>query len=795
MKYGLRILATTFIFILNFTFGQNFKINNIRQQLAQEELTPEEHLNSLSSLSNQLKAYSTDSVRKYALRYQELAIKYKNQPALSESYRLLAWARGLMQQNIAQLLKDGQQALQIAEEANDSLGIVYSGLMLTTGLIAMRKPGEAQKYVDLALAYGKSHQNQEILYEAYSSAAYLALLSDLQKSQELREKALSLAEEMQDSIKMGISLSQLAGLMKLQKSDLTEQYLQRAKQIYARNPAPLYEGIFLFNLAEYYGDLGYSDSLLYYGLKANSLADQSQNIQVQRVVKSLLFAYYFNRNEYAKAAPFARKVLEIEQAKPSLNYVSAFVDVARVRASLGEKDSAEYYFKQAQAATQLVHYPRAEVLARVYFGEFLKNQKRYPEALEQLREARALGKEKNEAAVRDFVLLQLAEVEFLSRNYSASKAYYQEALELGEEKNEADLFAQVYEGMAKCDSALGNWSSAYMNQNDFLRWNDSVLNRNYNERVAEYEVEFETAQREAEIIQLEQEQRIQALELSQTKTQRSFFLGIAIILALAGIIVGILSFRLKAQNAEIQAQQKKLIDLNQTKDQLFAMISHDLRGPITGFQSAGKIFDHYLEKGDYQQLSKISDKLNNQATQVRQLLDNLLNWSLQQLGRYEGQATNINLRALGEQILQRYQAHADAKNNQLVLDVEDKLNWHGDKNGLSVALNNLIGNAMKFTKDGSIVLSAKSHPSEKNLVIEIRDTGVGMTEAQRDRLFCGDITPSEAGTSGEKGTGLGNQIVRQLVDYWGGRVEVESQLGQGTLIRMVLPEEVARLAS
>lgn len=795
MKYLFHIV---FCLLLSTTgaIGQTPNIDNLREAHRKSQFPPAERLLSLSQMANSLKAFSADSVQKYALLYQQMAENQKDSAALSESYRLLAWSRGLMQQNIAQLIQDGQKALLIAEQAQDSLEIIYSGLVLTTGFVATRKPADAQKYVDLAFSYAANNDNKKVLYEAHNSAAYLALLSDLSKSQKLREKALSIAEEIKDSIKIGISLSQLASLMKFQKSELTEEFLQKGKQLYSQYPAPLYEGIFFYNLAEYYGDLGYSDSLLFYALKANELADQSQNIQVQRVVKSLLFTYYFiNREEYEKAAPFAREVLDIEQAKPSINYVSAFVDMARIKAALGQADSAETYYKQSLDATKLINYPRAEVLARVYYGEFLKFEKRYPEALDQLRQAKRLGDEKNEAAVKDFVLIQLAEVEFLTQNYKEAKKYYQKTLELGNEKNEADLFAEVYQGLAKCDSAVGNWSSAFKNQNQFLRWNDSILNRNYNKRVAEYEVQFETTQREAEIIQLEQDRRIQALKLSQTKTQRSFLLGIAIILAIAGILVGALSFRLKAQNSEIQVQQKKLLNLNQTKDQLFAMISHDLRGPITGFQSAGKIFDHYLSKGDYQQLSSITQKLNTQSNQLRQLLDNLLNWSLQQLGRYKGQRASIDLRTLGEQILQRYKAQAQTKETQLILEMDDSLIWDGDKNGLSVALNNLIGNAVKFTEKGTITLAGKNNPTTQEIVLEIRDTGVGMNEDQMQQLFSGNLAASETGTSGEKGTGLGNQIVKQLVDYWGGKIEVESQLGKGTVIRLLLPEKTEKMES
>ncbi|MCI4671725.1 MAG: ATP-binding protein [Bacteroidia bacterium] len=785
MKFGIILLLAVFILFCNSVEAQSPKLDAYKKEALNLPLESAKRLKLLAEVSRDLRAFAVDSVSKYALEYQETAIAQSDTTALIESYRLLSWSRGLRQQNIAQLVKDGQTALQLAQTIGDSLEILKTGLSLSAGYIPMRKIAESQEFVDLSLTYAKKHKNNDLLYEAYSYAAYLAFISDLNKSLEYRESALVIAEELNDSIKIAATLSQLASLAKLQKSEKAGAYLQRGKEILRNHKAPLYEGILLFYLAEYYGDLGYADSLIYYGLEANRLADETQNVQVKRVVKALLFAYYFNRKEFEKAAPFASEALKIEQAKPSINFVSAFVDQARVKSALGQKDSAEVYFQQALAATKLIPYPRAEELARVYYGEFLKFQKRYPEALEQLRIAKKIGESDKEAAVKDFVLLQLAEVEFLNGNFSNSRELYKEVLSLGNEKDEADLFAQVYQGLAKCDSAQGRWKSAYDNQLIFLQWNDSNSNRNYNQKVAEYEVKFETTQREAEIKQLEQDNRIQDLEINQTKTQNNFLLGIAIILALAGIIVGILMFRLNAQNTEISAQREGLAQLNKTKDQLFAMISHDLRGPITGFQSSGKIFNHYLEKGDYERLAVVSQKLNSQSNQLRQLLDNLLNWSLQQLGRYKPQEEEISLKALGEEIFSRYQSHATAKNNKLLMEIDENLSWYGDKNGLSVALNNLVGNAMKFTQDGKISLTA--HKEAGKLRIEIKDTGIGMSDEQKNSLFSEEVGLSNPGTAGEKGTGLGNQIVRQLLDYIGGNVSVDSQSGKGTSIILELP--------
>ncbi|MEL6255235.1 MAG: ATP-binding protein, partial [Bacteroidota bacterium] len=588
-----------------------------------------------------------------------------------------------------------------------------------------------------------------------------------------------------DQHDLAFNYTQKAYILKFQKSDSVAHYLQLAREIYKQNPAPVYEGILLYNLAEYYGDLGYGDSLIYYGLKANELSKQTNYVQVSRVSKALLFAYYFNRGEYEAAEPFARGALEIEKSKPSINYVSAFVDMARIQASLGRKDSARIYFKAAENALKVIPSPRFEVLVRSYYGEFLTHQGEYNAALKELKKAEKVASTMEESAVEDFLLLKLADAHRRNGQYLDAKNYFRDAIELGNTSNEADLLRDGYEGLKACDSALGNWAAAFQNQQNYKIWADSFQRRSYNKQTAEMQTRFETVQKEAQITQLEQEQEIQNLELQQTETERNSLIGIVALLLIAGGIVFTLLMQLRTRNTEIKAQREKLSVLNESKDRLFAMIAHDLRGPITGFQSVGKIFDHYVQKEDFSKLGAISQRINQQSNQLKQLLDNLLNWSLQQLGVYEAQASDIKLQGLGKEILDRYEAHAQAKGNELVLSIPEELKWKGDKNGLSVVLNNLVGNAIKFTEKGKIELSASQQ--DRYMEISLEDTGKGMSPEQVQQLLTESKLSSERGTAGEKGTGLGFQIIHQLLDHWKGELKIESEAGKGSRFSIHLP--------
>ncbi|MEO0897639.1 MAG: ATP-binding protein [Bacteroidota bacterium] len=764
------------MFSVQFNVGAN--IEEKRAKALDDSLSPSERISLLKELTFDFKPLSSDSVAKYSYLLKELAEKQNDPLSLSFAYRQLGWAEGIMQQDIPKLLQFGQQALQLAEQEGDEVAIAESGLRMITGYLATQNVAKAQEFIQMGKDVGKKNNLPTLVYEALNFEAYLTLLSDPMNSLEIRKEALQLAVEMNDSIRMGNTLSQISNILKFQKDSTALASFQRTKEIFDRLHAPLFESMFLFYFAEYNGDLGYSDSLLTYSLKAIELAEKSNNVQAKRVVTALLYTYYSTRGEFEASLPYARKALAMEQQKPTINYVSAFLDIARNMAGLGKSDSAEYYYQGALAGTKMLPFPRVEILARTYYGEFLAQEGKLEAALEQLRTAESIGKDKEEAAVRDLLLTVLAKVEFDLKNFNEAKKYYQEAIDLGNTENEADLLSLCYQGMASCDSAMGDWQSAYKNKLLHFEWSDSLVNRQFSDQVAELETQYETALKEAQIIELEKQKEID-------RNRFNFILGIAILLALTGLVVGILSLRLRNQNIQINEQKNELSELNQTKDQLFGMIAHDLRGPITGFQSAGKIFDHYLQKEDYDKLSSISQRINTQSFQLRQLLDNLLNWSLQQLGRYQSPFEEVQIESLGQEIMNRYSPSAEAKNNQLELDVSPDLKWTGDKNGLSVILNNLIGNSIKFTENGQIKLHAGLEGNKIQLILS--DTGQGMSQELAESLFSQAHTTSTKGTAGEKGTGLGTEIVRQLVDRLNGEISVSSQPGQGTEVKILLP--------
>ncbi|MEL6135543.1 MAG: tetratricopeptide repeat-containing sensor histidine kinase, partial [Bacteroidota bacterium] len=322
-----------------------------------------------------------------------------------------------------------------------------------------------------------------------------------------------------------------------------------------------------------------------------------------------------------------------------------------------------------------------------------------------------------------------------------AKTNFQEALTLVKETKSEDNYPAVYQGLAKADSALGNARSALRYMSLYANAAVSRQKERYRTSVAEFETKFKTAQQEAEINNLENTQRITDLQLERTATQRNTLLAIVGILAGAGLIIGWLFVQVRKQRAE-------LAQANATKDRLFSVIAHDLRGPITGFQTVGKIFNYHIEKGNLEPLKAFSQQVDQQAGLIRRMLDNLLTWSLQQLGVYESKPTSFVVKDLGEEIMSFFHQSAESKQITLEVDIDPALQITFDRKGLSVVLTNLINNAVKFTTEGKVVLTAEQKAGYS--MIKLTDTGVGMDEKTLTALRSG-LSTTQRGTSGEQG--------------------------------------------
>ncbi len=237
---------------------------------------------------------------------------------------------------------------------------------------------------------------------------------------------------------------------------------------------------------------------------------------------------------------------------------------------------------------------------------------------------------------------------------------------------------------------------------------------------------------------------------------------------------------------EIKQKEQALIQLNNTKDRLFAIIGHDLRKPALAFRGISKKVNFLIQQKEFDTLNKFGETLEQSAFSLNTLLDNLLNWALKQRDVLPYDPEPVNVQQVTEEIFELFEQIAEAKGVHLQLNIPASIIAYSDPNALNTIIRNLVDNAIKYTPNGGSV-QVNSEKKEDNISIVIKDTGQGMSNDQLTKIFELNKNKSTQGTSGEKGSGLGLSLVKDLVDLNKGIIKIQSKQKEGTTFEILLP--------
>lgn len=236
--------------------------------------------------------------------------------------------------------------------------------------------------------------------------------------------------------------------------------------------------------------------------------------------------------------------------------------------------------------------------------------------------------------------------------------------------------------------------------------------------------------------------------------------------------------RVKA-HLTIRKQQLQVEALNASRNKFFSIISHDLRNLLYVPLGSLELLLEHLRTFSLDEIEQQLLKIHRSTERLYDLLENLLIWASLQRGAMAYVPERVKLQELIDGILSLAQVQADQKGITLMNLVPENSILFADPNMLRTVLRNLISNALKFSQaEGSVKVVAIAH--EQNVEVQISDTGIGIPQDKLDSLFRLDDQQSTKGTAGERGTGLGLILCKELIEHHGGRIWVESEIGQGT---------------
>ena len=508
---------------------------------------------------------------------------------------------------------------------------------------------------------------------------------------------------------------------------------------------------------------------------------------------------YFKTNQVDKALEFNSKALQTrEQLRDSSGIKESTKNIAILYSMRKEHRRAIEYFEKLlalldpQNANDMVI--RGEILPRI--GDEYLQFNDYQRAATYLLDGLRLNRNTDNKAGILRSLNSLAQLNFQQRKIRLAEVQLNEAYALTRQVEDDEQLLKNYKLRVSVDSTKGDFRNAFRWQREYHDLKNKLAAANSTPLIIEDDP-FNIEQPSDNTPTNETILPVDTKKLKLYKTL-AYILGGALLIALIAYIFTLVNGKnrkdqleeleetnkqYKLQNDSILEQTRHLEEMNQVKDRLFSIVSHDLKDSITGV----KAFLDLLREDSISQeeFDELIPELSENADNAAALLMNLLNWSKSQMQNLEPKPELFNIQDVFEDKMNLVQKKVEQK-NIILLDESIKDFVYADRSMIEIVIQNLLANAVKFSRVGDVI-TISNRERNGNVLICIEDTGVGISEENQKKLFKnGGFTTR--GTNAEKGTGLGLSICKQMVELNYGKIWVESEQNLGSKFFVELPK-------
>lgn len=495
---------------------------------------------------------------------------------------------------------------------------------------------------------------------------------------------------------------------------------------------------------------------------------------------------YASQGDIRTSVQFSNKTIDIfRDQKDTLNLCIALLNTGYDYYTINELDSSVMYGKEAEhliSNFSAINANRRESLLAYIRGNMaitLAAQGQRKEAIEALRNSIDMLRSIDDYyAVADFLKF-LGEIEFESGEIERAEINAIEALRLAETYGLSELNRDLNLLLFKISQLKENYKEALSYHLAYSILADSIENKNVIRQMEKQQSAFELAQKETEV---------ELLKVQRKNQQAIIVAATVIVFAFAILVIVIfIYYRSKIRVNRVLKRQKVALErLNETKDKFFSIISHDLRGPVSSLFGVSGLIRHFVKEKNNDQLLEMADHMETSVERLSNLLDNLLNWAMQQQGHFPNVPEKVNVTEMIDEIIGMFSNMANGKLVSLTSEISEAVYLWVDRNSVHTIFRNLINNAIKFTPESGSI-SVKATINIGMAEIKVTDSGIGIPQSKLDKLFNLNGEGATYGTAGEKGLGLGLQLVKEFMDMNNGSISAQSVEGQGTTFLVRLP--------
>ena len=386
-------------------------------------------------------------------------------------------------------------------------------------------------------------------------------------------------------------------------------------------------------------------------------------------------------------------------------------------------------------------------------------------------------------------LYQMGTIEDANKRYNLALNYFNRALELNNLTKNANQKSNILLALSTVYDKLLDKSTAYSYLKKHLNLKESIVLSNEEKLgINDYEI-FKESQRKQEEISIEKENKEKEKDDKFSKLISILAIAIISILSLLSlslyknnIIRNQTNTLLKEKNSELILAKNKAEEASKARSEFLSTVSHELRTPLNAINGITHLL---LEENPKKSQMHYLSSLKFSGNYLTTFINDILEINKIESNKLELEYINFNLKQLLEDIQNSLKEIAIINNNKFILKVDSAIpeNLIGDPTKLSQIFMNLINNALKFTNNGTVSVTAQlrnHHNNNAAIYFQIIDTGIGISEDKLKTVFESFSQGSVEINRKFGGTGLGLTIVKKLVRILGGRIKLKSVIGEGS---------------
>lgn len=531
----------------------------------------------------------------------------------------------------------------------------------------------------------------------------------------------------------------------------------------------------------------YSQASNYY-FKALTLAQKLNNDKLRAVCLSNLSHLSNKMNNYGQSIEYLNEALVLQrklgnrQAESNVltNFGTTYIEMKNY-------EKAKEMFSLALKIKEEINDEKGIAGSYANLGIIARNENDTALSRKYIIKALSIARKIGDKEVEANALASLSLLSSMSNSVDAEKLLLQ-SLKKAKELNNPVLIMANYKNLKEYYEKKGDHVKALEFASLYQSLDDSTFKESTSDKVLEMQTRYETAEKERQLAEVTRQKLEQELRLNKANQLKYSLIGLSVFLLILAALLYSRNIIKKRAQEKLARINNQLNELNNTKDKLFSIVSHDLKNSVSAFINITDTLNNNYDTISNEDKRYLVNEMSGSANAMKNLFRNLLDWAKSQRNLISINLVDINLPDLIGENIEQLSSQLNRKEIRVSFSQNDGLIAKTDRDILNSVLRNILTNAVKFSPNGSEIVINAGRKDDK-LFISVTDHGVGMSGEELEHLRQSSHSiGSKADTEGEKGAGLGLLLSGELLQKISATLEIVSEKGNGSTFTILLPQ-------